>query len=341
MQFHAVDSRQQARRAGTDTDFFLARKSLKDSVRQPELSEPRRYSMCNRRLRFHARCGGGNVFCQSWRFGPKIDFGMALARVACLPQRPVPERLELYRKSNALLAANDRQAAALTQFRQALQGSVAYPPTPSAGLNTIVLEKAVARKFYGNARLCKPGTASVFRRFLPENGWPSRFAPRETALNASHPAGDEQVACNRCQMIKIASPEEFNCSFPVLTARKLAEAAARNGNSRQAFAWLDQGRWLWRREWMPPTQLSIAFLATRRKLSRSTSVHGNHFVRFKNRRNSALLWPQISSSWNWPPKHPTPSSSSSTAASSNSTQPCACDAVLRWISHEMIAATGK
>ena len=46
-----------------------------------------------------------------------------------------------------------------------------------------------------------------------------RFAPRDTARNASHLAGGEHVACNQCQMLEIAFPAAFNCSFSVYATR--------------------------------------------------------------------------------------------------------------------------
>jgi len=99
--------------------------------------------------------------------GPKIDYGMALGRVAGLPLRPVPERLDLYRKSNALLAeaqrkdpkngflqgelanhrnlfgdllaANGQKAAAFEQYRLVFQGFETRPPSMQGGLRIAIL----------------------------------------------------------------------------------------------------------------------------------------------------------------------------------------------------------
>ncbi len=103
--------------------------------------------------------------------GPKFDYGMALGRVAGLPLRSVPERLDLFRKSIALLAeaqrkdpkngflrnelaniqklfgelldANGQHADALAQYQLVLQEFDANVPTLQGGIRVAI---AVARK---------------------------------------------------------------------------------------------------------------------------------------------------------------------------------------------------
>ena len=146
--------------------------------------------------------------------GPKIDYGMSLGRVAGLPLRAVPERLDLYRRSMALLG-------------DALQ--------KDAKNGNVRVNLAFYRDLYGD--------------LLAQNG--QKAAAFEQYRQVLH---DFEV-----------HPPTIPSSLRVIiiSARKLAEEVARNGNDKHAFALLEKAKAIQAKANIPGTTVSKAILSAR------------------------------------------------------------------------------